>query len=349
MSAKNPLATSIVDEHGNIIVTPHQVLEQVVDNTTHIEDQAQHNAALADETIRLAQHNSAIMDETLRLREETAQLCTELLARPSNNNFAALQAQVANLCLTIQQSRTPMLKVHQLREFKGAHKDVREFVAHCELNFAAAPGLFSTEDQKIVFVASHLSGIAFKWYQALGSFTAFQHELLTAFDDADLCSRSVAALRKLEQTGSVAEYIHSVHTKYNNVALCDAFYFGLKDKIKDLLTEAGRPATLAKLKADALKFDHRVMERQRERPASHAVSPPAPRSAAMDVDALSTRPPKKSLHGPLSAEEKERRKRDRLCGYCASATCPGGVAANSALCPFVIAKEEAKKQGKARR
>jgi hypothetical protein len=129
--------------------------------------------------------------------------------------------------------------------------------------------------------------------------------------------------------------------------LCDAFYFGLKDKIKDLLTEAGRPSTLAKLKADALKFDHRVMERQRERPASRAMSPPAPRSAAMDVDTLSTRPPKKSPRGPLSVEEKERRKRDRLCGYCVSATCPGGVTANSALCPFVIAKEEAKKQGKA--
>jgi hypothetical protein len=92
-----------------------------------------------------------------------------------------------------------------------------------------------------------------------------------------------------------------------------------------------------------------VSERQREQPVSRAESPPAPRSAAMDVDVLSTCPPKKSPHGPLSAEEKECCKRDRLCGYCASATCPGGVAANSALCPFVIAKEEAKKQGKARR
>jgi hypothetical protein len=155
-----------------------------------------------------------------------------------------------------------MLKVNQPREFKGLWKDVREFVAHCELNFAAAPGLFPTDDRKIVFVASHLTGIAFKWYQALEgdpfsrSFAAFRHELLTAFDDGDLRSRSVAALRKLEQTGSVAEYttnfeVHSVHTKYNDVALCDVFYFGLKDKLKDLITEAGCPSTLAKLKADA--------------------------------------------------------------------------------------------------
>jgi hypothetical protein len=72
-------------------------------------------------------------------------------------------------------------------------------------------------------------------------------------------------LCKLEQTGSVAEYatnfeVHSVHMGYIYVALCDAFYFGLKDKIKDLLTKAGRPANLSHLKADALKFDHRIME-----------------------------------------------------------------------------------------
>jgi hypothetical protein len=70
MSAEVPLTTPLVDKHGNIVVTPHQVLEQVVDNATRIEGQAQHNAALTDETIRLAQPNSAIMDETLCLREE---------------------------------------------------------------------------------------------------------------------------------------------------------------------------------------------------------------------------------------------------------------------------------------
>jgi hypothetical protein len=36
--------------------------------------------------------------------------------------------------------------------------------------------------------------------------------------------------------------------------ICDAFYFGLKDKIKDLLIEAGQPANLAMLKADTLKL-----------------------------------------------------------------------------------------------
>jgi hypothetical protein len=256
-----PLSIPEYDKHGHIIVTPHQVLDQVVDNAQRLADQANHNALL--------------MDETLCLRNETQEMHTQLDCRPSQSAFAELQAQVAALTTAMQNTRAPVLKVHQPREFKGLRKDVREFLAHCELNFTAAPGLFLTDDRKIVFIASLLTGITFKWYQALEgdpftqSYPAFRHEFLSAFDDGDLCSCSVAALRKLEQTGSVAEYatnfeVHSVHTGYNDIALCNAFYFGLKDKIKDILTEAGRPANLAHLKANALRFDHRVMERQCE-------------------------------------------------------------------------------------
>jgi hypothetical protein len=61
----------------------------------------------------------------------------------------------------------------------------------------------------------------------------------------------------------------------------------LIDKIKDLLTEAGRPANLAHLKADALQFDHRIMELQRERPAILTTSPvPSPKPSAMEVNAV---------------------------------------------------------------
>jgi hypothetical protein len=80
-----------------------------------------------------------------------------------------------------------------------------------------------------------------------------------------MLSLSVAALCKLEQTSWVAEYmanfkVHLVHTEYNDIALCDVFYFGLKDKLKDLITESDSLSTLAKLKADALKFDHCVIK-----------------------------------------------------------------------------------------
>jgi hypothetical protein len=121
----------------------------------------------------------------------------------------------------------------------------------------------------------------------------------------EMCTLALL-LPSLEQTGSVAEYAANfkVHSGYNDVALCDAFNFGLKDKIKDLITKAGHPATLTTLKADTVKSDHQVMEQQHEKPASHSHTPAAlPTAVTMEVDAITTRAPKKSAHGPLTAEE----------------------------------------------
>jgi hypothetical protein len=47
-------------------------------------------------------------------------------------------------------------------------------------------------------------------------------------------------------------------------------------------------------------------------------------------------------------EEKERPKWEKLCGYCPLSSFAGGIASDTFLCPFVIAKEAAKAQGKAR-
>jgi hypothetical protein len=154
---------------------PHQVLEQVVDNAAHLKDHTQQNAAMMDERIHLAHHNAAIMDKPLCLREEMAQLRADLLANPKTTAFPELQAQVQNLVNAIGQSHAPILKVNQPWQFKGVCKDVHEFLAHCDLNFATAPALFLTDNRKIIFVTSLLTGIAFKWYQALDGdpFTRF--------------------------------------------------------------------------------------------------------------------------------------------------------------------------------
>jgi hypothetical protein len=74
-----PLSIPEYDKHGRIIVTPHQVLDQVVDNAQQLADQANHNALLTD--------------ETLCLRNETQELRAQLDRRPSQSAFAELQAQ----------------------------------------------------------------------------------------------------------------------------------------------------------------------------------------------------------------------------------------------------------------
>jgi hypothetical protein len=86
------------DNHDRIIVMPHQVLDQVVDNAHCLEDQANQSGML--------------MDETLRLCLETQELLAQLNCRPSQSAFEELQAQVATLtCFT---SLLPFLQSMQL-------------------------------------------------------------------------------------------------------------------------------------------------------------------------------------------------------------------------------------------
>jgi hypothetical protein len=49
-----PLSILEYDEHGRIIITLHQVLDQVVDNAQQLADQANHNALLTEHPANLA-------------------------------------------------------------------------------------------------------------------------------------------------------------------------------------------------------------------------------------------------------------------------------------------------------
>jgi hypothetical protein len=126
--------------------------------------------------------------------------------------------------------------------------------------------------------------------------------------------------------------------------LVDAFYHGFSECIKDIITAAGCPKDLATLKSEALKYNQRVQERL----SQHRSNSDAPNATysdnCMDIASMRTGCNKKGIKALLTANEKERRRRDKLCGYCAKADCPGGVSQDLALCPLVIAKEDAKQQ-----
>jgi hypothetical protein len=240
------------------------------------------------------------------------------------------------------------------QEFKGARKAARDLVAQCELNFNALPELFHSDQRKIVFLASFLCNSAFNWYQALsdelrsGTFAAFKEAFFRTYSDGDLCTKAVEKLYALAQhKGSVSEYLTQFDTwagctEYNNVALGDAFYRGLSERIKDMIMAAGCPKDLATLKSEALKYDQLVQERLRQ-PRSDSDALTATYSDdPMDIASVTTSHNKKGIKAPLTADEKECRHCDKLCGYCAKADCPGGVSQDPALCPLVIAKEDAK-------
>jgi hypothetical protein len=190
--------------------------------------------------------------------------------------------------------------------------------------------------------------------EVMAQFTANPEQLQTHLLEANAMSNELTkAVEKLyvlaQRKGSVSEYLTQFdtwagHTEYNNVALGDAFYRGLSEHIKDMIMAAGRPKDLATLKSEALKYDQRVQECLRQ-PRSDSDAPNATYSDdPMDIVSVRMGCNKKGVKAPLTADKKERRRRDKLCGYCAKADCPGGVSQDPALCPLVIAKEDAKRQ-----
>jgi hypothetical protein len=298
---------------------------------------------------------NTMSNELTQLRMQADAMHTELADRLTLATMEELRLCLDALSAVAQlPPRGSYLKVNLPQEFKGARKAARDFVEQCELNFDVSPEVFHSDQRKIVFLASFLRNSAFDWYQALsnklrsGTFTAFKEAFFRTYSNGDLRTKAVEKLYALAQhKGSVSEYLTQFdtwagRTKYNNVALGDAFYCGLSERIKDKITAAGRPKDLATLKSEALKYDQRVQERLRQ-PRSDSDAPNTTYSAdPMDIASVPKGRNKKDIKAPLTADEKERRHRNKLCGYCAKADCPSGVSQDPALCPLVIAKEDAK-------
>lgn len=197
------------------------------------------------------------------------------------------------------------------------------------------------------------------------TFEQYAKSLEDTFGDPDIVRSKERELRNLNQTTSVATYLADFSrikgfVKWNDEALASQFYKGLKPVVKDgLVYENPAPTTLAQLTSAALRIDsrqfERLLERKSESPALQhtyraprypSAEPPPPRpsvtvtappvsrptpapssdgSTPMELDLIQPYPSR--LRGPLSNEEKQRRRELNLCHYCASPnhriqTCP---------------------------
>jgi hypothetical protein len=78
-------------------------------------------------------------------------------------------------------------------------------------------------------------------------------------------------LRRIKQEKSVSDYHAnflrwSTISGYNESALAEAFYQGLKDSIKDMMVHIDRPQTVEGILTEALIYEARILTRMRERP-----------------------------------------------------------------------------------
>jgi len=239
--------------------------------------------------------------------------------------------------------------------FDGKPSELTDFLTQLHVYFLAQPIKFPTDLARCLTAAQFLRGTAFKWIQPsllenplpprITHYPTFIQDLKTTFGDPNEHVISERAIQNLKQHTSVAAYV-AEFTRLSAIIgwperpLHSMFYQGLKDEVKDQLSYADRPQTLADLIAAALRADHRIMERRAERTRPFPVRqpylrptpplvPPAPSLPSLPVapfvspllagptpmDLGANRP----TYRRLTPEERDRRMRSNLCLYCGAA------------------------------
>jgi len=268
------------------------------------------------------------------------------------NQIQHLLGQVQDLSMHVASQPQSLSFGKALRkppEYDGKdRKACTTFLSHLNLYISGNPALFPDDASKVTFAASYLRDRAFSWFEPFllnkkapirYDFELFTTELLKNLGDPDRIRTLTRDLQNLTQSGSASDYTArfyqiSSYLSWNDNALRDQYYTGLKPAVKDALAYSNSdPATLKELSDLAIRLDNRLFERRIEiRKASDKHEPrtvsQTPRytqssttsttrtgPAPMDLDATKPSKPFK----PLTLEERKRRMDNNLCLYCGEA------------------------------
>ncbi len=223
--------------------------------------------------------------------------------------------------------------------YSGEPQLCRSFLVKCSLYISFQPSSFPTEESKIAFVITLLSGRAALWGTTVWeqklpcctSFQSFLEEIRKVFDWAASGREAARFLAELRQGDrSVIEFrTLAAECQWNSEAQWDMFFHGLADYVKDEIYALELPTSLDGLVSLAIRVDARLQQRgQRARRASADNRPDHLPIPYRDTDIGFAEPEPMQMGRPrLSLEEKGRRRNEGLCLYCGAA---GHIAAQ---CP----------------
>ncbi len=217
----------------------------------------------------------------------------------------------------------------------------RSFLATCSLHITLQPSSFPTEDSKVAFVITLLTGRAALWgttvweqkHHCCSSFQSFSEELKKVFDRAASGREAARELAELRQGNrSVTDYSIEFRTlaaecKWNYEAQWDMFRHGLADRIINEIYTQELPTSLDGLIDLAIRVDARLQRRGQQALQMPVVNTEDRFSSMGTVGHVFDSEPMQVGRAHLSREEKERRRNQGLCLYCGAA---GHIAAQ---CP----------------
>lgn len=211
-----------------------------------------------------------------------------------DNNDIIAQA-IANAIRATRQNNE-RARAKEPERFSGSDPSkLRTFLVSCELVFRAQPGSYNTDDSRINYAMSYLSGTAQTWFEPfifdppdplpdfLESWAQFKDELVSNFGEPDAQANAEFKIRRLRMADNHKCARYSVEfmsiapqTQWDDRALAAAYYDGLPDRLKDRIMErlGGRPRNLNDMRRAAQDYDTLYWQRQEEKSRSRAAHTP---------------------------------------------------------------------------
>ena len=158
--------------------------------------------------------------------------------------------------------------------YEGEAGKCRNVIAQCEIFFRAQPSRFSTEDSRVSFILSLLTGTALAWVGPLiranspivSTTGMLTQEMISVFDHDVTGHDAGTRLMRLRQgKGSVADFSIKFRslaseTGWPEAPIMTMFIQALSGPVRDALATLDPPATLDALVRTAIRIDNRVQE-----------------------------------------------------------------------------------------
>jgi hypothetical protein len=317
-----------------------------------------------------AAHTREIGQQLDTMREQFLQFQQELLAQfnrgqqPQSRGDATGASLSAPGPATDNQPGTPTnpqvpavpssisagkLKIASPEKFDGTRSKLEGFLLQVDLNFRSNPSAFGSDEQRIAFIASYLSGQALQWVTPLFSkadpitenYTTFREAFKKRFADPDEERKAERKLETMTQgKRSAAAYaaefqLEASKTTWDDAAKKSRFRAGLRDDVLDLLVTipATQLGTFQDFVDQAITCDDRLFERRQDRsrrlrdttpPTTSSVyknsTPSKPSltssSALSNSGYTGIAPMELGATRQVTEAERQRRRENNLCLYC---------------------------------
>ena len=188
------------------------------------------------------------------------------------------------------------IKMETPQPFSGEKAKLKGFLVQLNLYLTFHAQRFASSTERVLYAITLLKGEALNWIEGFaqdylthagpqgqvtpemraetryifGSFEGFLERLKYTFGDFDEIKQAVRRIQSLKQKGSAATYTaefnrYAIKTGWNDAALKDEYYKGLKELVKDELSRNDFPDSFKELTEDAIRIDNRFYERAQEK------------------------------------------------------------------------------------